>query len=249
MSLLAFLFLWIFLSPAKIYDSNEFHSYFIVWNVGQGQWTSFVTSDICHHFDLGGEFFPLKKIRKKCYAKNNHLYISHWDSDHMSALRFLKKWPKICRQEDPIGSAKENKLNLLNHFSLCNAINSNSLAVEKIFPLGIEENFLPDISNAKSKVYLVKDWLISGDSRAEEELLWAPRLAKKIVKGFVIGHHGSKTSNSDYLLRQLPALQWAIASSRWRRYKHPHPLVINNFKKHNKKILRTEDWGNFFFEL
>ncbi len=247
--MLAFLFLWIFLSPAKISDSNELRPYFVIWNVGQGQWTSFITLDDCHHFDLGGEFFPMKKIRKKCYAKNNYLYISHWDSDHMSALRFLKKWPKTCRQEDPIGPTKEKKLSLLEQFKLCNASKANSLVVEKIFPLGAEENLLPEISNAKSKVYIVNNWLISGDSRAEEEFLWAHRLAKKSVKGFVIGHHGSKTSNSDYLLRQLPSLQWAIASSRWRRYKHPHPIVVHNFEKYHKRILRTEDWGNFFFEL
>ena len=266
-----FLFLWILFSPAKISDSNQLRSYFIIWNVGQGQWTTFSNLDNCYHFDLGGEFFPLKKLRKKCYLKNNHLYISHWDSDHMSALRFLKKWPQVCREEDPIGTAKESKQNLLNEFGLCKKVkdqvrknitdlvggknqisdknDTNFLRIEKIFPLGIEESSLPDISNAKSKVYLVNNWLVSGDSRAEEEILWAHRLTKKSVKGFVIGHHGSKTSNSEYLVSRLPALKWAIASSRWRRYKHPHPSVINNFKKYNKRVLRTEDWGNFFFEL
>ena len=241
--------LWILLSPTQIKELNHFHDSFIVWNVGQGQWATLNTLTTCYHFDLGGERFPLAKIKARCRSKKNEIFISHWDLDHMSALRYLARWPRVCRREDPLGSSVSAfKTQLLFHFKPCAYALAQNLFIKKIFPYADEETWLPEISNAKSKVFIVGEWLIPGDSRIEEEVIWANRLQGRKIKGLIIGHHGSKTSSSELLIRNLPDLHWAISSARWRRYKHPHPAVLINFKKQKKRILRTEYWGNFYFE-
>jgi hypothetical protein len=72
--MLLILFLWFFLSPIPLKESDHKGEQFIIWNVGQGQWTTYDTLEICYHFDVGGEHFPLKKIRQLCRHKQNEIY-------------------------------------------------------------------------------------------------------------------------------------------------------------------------------
>ena len=57
--------------------------FWIVWNVGQGQWVSYIDIDKCYHFDAGGEFFDKRKFQKHCKNKYNAFSFSHWDWDHI----------------------------------------------------------------------------------------------------------------------------------------------------------------------
>lgn len=241
-----FIFLWLLFSPTQINDLDHLKDRLIIWNVGQGQWTTYNTLDTCYHFDVGGEHFPLGKIRQLCRHKQNELYISHWDLDHMSGLKFLNLWPQVCRRQDPLGTASVKKTQSLSQFKICTG--PANLDIKKVFPFPSDEDRIPDISNARSFVFRVKKWLIPGDSRQEEEKIWSLRLPANIT-GLVIGHHGSKTSSSLELVRRLPQLRWAIASARWRKYKHPHPSVLQSFASQKKRVLRTEDWGNFYFDV
>ncbi len=243
--MLLILFLWIFLSPTQLKDAHHFDDSFVIWNVGQGQWITYNTLTTCYHFDVGGEFFPLRKIKQLCRDKQNELYISHWDFDHLSGLKHLANWSRVCRRQDPLGTAAFKKMKLLAHFPFCQ--DPPHPEIKLIFPLKKEQGQLPDISNAQSQVFLFKNWLIPGDSRQEEEKIWSLRVPDN-VKALVVGHHGSRTSSSPELIRRIPKLQWAIISARWRRYKHPHPLTLLNFSQQKKRVLRTEDWGNFRFE-
>ncbi len=83
-------------------------NYFIVWNVGQGQWTTLVTFEECIHFDMGGERFPLKKIEKFCNKKKNFTYLSHSDWDHINGL---KKWKNTCLMNRPWAKPKSQNAN------------------------------------------------------------------------------------------------------------------------------------------
>lgn len=244
--MLFILLFWFVLSPIPLKESDHRGDQFIIWNVGQGQWATYDTLETCYHFDVGGEHFPLKKIRQLCRHKHNEIYISHWDMDHMSGLKFLNHWPQVCRRQDPLGRASAKKDQLLFHFKTCSEPANPD--IQKVFPFPDDQAKLPDISNARSFVFIVKKWLIPGDSRQEEEKIWSLRLPTDI-SGLVIGHHGSKTSSSLDLLRRLSQMRWAIASARWRKYKHPHPSVLQSFASQKKRVLRTEDWGNFYFDV
>jgi competence protein ComEC len=40
----------------------------------------------------------------------------------------------------------------------------------------------------------------------------------------------------------------AIASARWKRYHHPHAEIEALLKQRHIPMIRTEDWGNIWFE-
>jgi len=241
--------LWLFFSPTVIHHQKFHPDSLIVWNVGQGQWVTKTTLSSCYHFDAGGERFPMEKIKELCRDKDNELFISHWDLDHIVGLKFLKFWPQICRRNDPIGEASKDKRKLLEHFKFCKKPLGAETEIQKIYPLENDHPSEKVSSNELSAVYIVDHWLLSGDSTEKEEKIWNRRWGKKKIKGFVLGHHGSKTSNSEELIQALPGLRYSVASARWRRYKHPHPKIIKMLSKYRKRILRTEDWGNLHFQI
>jgi competence protein ComEC len=103
-------------------------------------------------------------------------------------------------------------------------------------------------SNELSQVFLAAGFLLPGDSTKKEELAWGSLLPQGLPRVLILGHHGSRTSTSEFLLNHLPLLKLAISSARWRRYQHPHAQVLALLRKHKIPILRTEDWGSVWFE-
>ncbi|WP_413584632.1 ComEC/Rec2 family competence protein [Bdellovibrio sp. HCB274] len=103
-------------------------------------------------------------------------------------------------------------------------------------------------TNAASQVVAFKRFLFPGDSPIKAESLWQGLPWVTNARVLVLGHHGSRTSTSEELLDHLPVLKMAIASARWERYKHPHAEVIYRLKKRQIPLLKTEDWGNIWFE-
>lgn len=60
------IYLLILLFPHLGFSKN----YFVIWNVGQGQWTSVISSNECLHFDMGESIFLIKKfIHFACQKK------------------------------------------------------------------------------------------------------------------------------------------------------------------------------------
>lgn len=231
-----FVFMLIFCSSSLI--TEEFaRKYFVVWNVGQGSWSTMVSASECWHFDRGGEFFP-GKYRKLCGQKRQRLFLSHWDWDHVGGVGSLDS--STCLVKRPLGSSSTRKMRLLARFSECSAPDSGVISWSPL--LGRD-------SNESSHIFVAKSILIPGDSTIAAEKKWLRALPLKSVKILLLGHHGSKTSTSQELLNALPGVRQAVSSARWRRYKHPHPEVVARLMKSRVPMLRTEDWGNIWFEL
>ena len=88
-----------------------------------------------------------------------------------------------------------------------------------------------------------------GDSPIQLEKLWATDFKSiTLTRILILGHHGSRTSTGKDLLAHLPQLQFSIASARYAKYKHPHQETLNRLSEYNIPILKTEDWGNIWFE-
>ena len=233
-----FVFLFSLLFFSSSFTTEVFvRKYFIVWNVGQGQWTTWTDSMSCLHFDRGGEFFPQKKARKLCQQKEQRMFVSHWDWDHVGGVGALSK--TSCLEKGPLGRSSKRKEKLIQGFLRC--ANSSEL-VQTWTPR------LSKISNANSHVFKIQNILIPGDSTIAEENRWSQEMSLKNVHILVLGHHGSRTSTSEGLLNQMPQLRHAVSSARWRRYKHPHAEVISRLQRYKVPLLRTEDWGNIWFE-
>ena len=215
---------------------------FIVWDVGQGQWTTLLENEKCIHFDAGGEKAPWPAIRTLCGEQKNVLEISHWDSDHINQIKKLSGNTPLCiERTGDLRFANPKKRKILQTIDRCPKS-------KKMFwswsPL------LARDANSSSQVFLVQGFLIAGDSPKHQEKIWSGLLPKsEKIKVLILGHHGSRTSTSSILLSRLPWLKMAIASSRYAKYGHPHLKTRSALRQFQVAMLTTEDWGTIGFEL
>lgn len=237
---------------------------FIVWNVGQGQWTTWIHGDVCTHFDAGGERPPpLRLLRSVCGQRENQVQLSHWDWDHVSFVGRVRGWvSRVCLGPLPLGPVPSlRKQKLVAGIPACH---------ETPAFLEIAESSLRDRarggdrdrvvarggrqrvdSNALSRVWVIgQRILVSGDSPARLERQWLWRIPRpERIRISVLGHHGSRTSTSEELLSRLTGLRQAVVSARFAKYGHPHKETVQKTKRHKVPLLKTEDWGNLIYEL
>ena len=222
---------------------NEQVKKLILWDVGQGQWATLISSDYCHHFDMGGEKAPWEKIIQYCGLKKNIVSFSHWDIDHINLTKkFSYKVYSLCILDLPGGQFHHwrNK-KFLSRVPRCTEASNNYKEV--LFSKSTLS------TNASSKVYSVEQQiLIPGDSTKKDETRWAKKLKQKIYY-LVLGHHGSLTSTSTLLLKSLPHLKQSLASNRKSRYGHPHKIVEQRLSKMGIPHINTQEWGNIIINL
>lgn len=241
------LVLILFFKSTSTTNLSHFNQW-VVWNVGQGQWVTHSFSDYCLHYDLGGEvgsYFTIQsKLKKLCYSKKNALYLSHWDFDHyVNITYFVRNFPEVCWLAKPLPTIKKSKIQIQIEnlpLKLC----SLELSDIKIW---IPQKNRSKNKNDKSLVALDSNVLLPGDSPIQQEKKWIyqfPFIQK--TKFLILGHHGSKTSTGKLLIQKLTNLKQAISSARYKKYKHPHSQVLKRLKK--TPVLKTEDWGNIWFE-
>ena len=215
------------------------------WNIGQGQWLTHITNETCRHFDVGGEFGTFKRLKKSlifyCGKKRNELILSHWDLDHFFNIPSLaKSFPGVCWLHKPEFAAEKPQ--------------AQKIIALKLSPCpGESPSFWQparaETTNDSSAVFMEQEVLIPGDSPIQQEKLWAyqvPGITSTRV--LILGHHGSRTSTGRDLLSQLPHLKYAISSARYARYHHPHPDTLGRLQAFHIPVLKTEDWGNIWFQ-
>lgn len=236
------IFFWL-IFHAGLCNNKLSYEYLIFWNVGQGQWVTVVTPDECQHFDFGGDIGYYHQNQnlflQLCKNKQNALHLSHAHLDHYAFYPiFLRRLAKLCWRE-------------LDHVSIPDHRSPKKIPLcpPHIKPKSTQQARLfnpTDFSNVNdsSKVYHFKNVLLPGDSSKRMEKNWVSRIPSQRINYLLLGHHGSRTSTSDLLLKHLPNLKLAVVQSRYKRFKHPHPEVMKRLNKHRIPILKTEDWGN-----
>ncbi|MYE07864.1 MAG: hydrolase [Oligoflexia bacterium] len=245
-------FILVFLFP--IYNfSQDKKTELIIWYVGQGQMVTYSDIKTCIHFDMGGEFFPIKKLVKECGQKENKVFFSHWDWDHINfTKRAWKRLPFFCRLNTPGGKGTEKKQNFLSLIPFCKKASlqaSKKLFREVVFPIDQNKDKNTTDANKYSRVVILKNKvLIPGDSPGSSEKLWFKKI-KAPITILVVSHHGSRYSTTPQLLRQLPYLKLAVASARKKRYGHPHPLVKKRLGRRGVSLLSTEEFNHIHIPL
>ncbi len=226
--------LFIFLNSIPIGLEAGFN--FVVWNVGQGSWSTWIFNGQCVHFDMGGETFPWPDILKHCQHKQNQVYITHDDWDHVNGLfHFQKHASDVC-----VFYPKLSHRKIFKKVPRCLRLHPDI----QIISHGSDGKG----RNASSLIYLFrKQVLITGDAPKSEENKWYWKLPVRL-RVLLIGHHGSITSTSEKLLHHTRP-QLAVVSARKKRYGHPHPKVKTSLKKQRTPMLRTEILGSIYFNL
>ena len=239
---LTFIFIIFKLSIA---NSPSLINHWIIWNIGQGQWITHVLNDHCLHYDAGGEFNSFKKIKNKilnqCKNKQNRLSLSHWDFDHYMNIQSLyKNFKSVCWDDKPTLSKHNKSIQTVLDLNISNCAQLDiKIQIERYKPTDGRS------SNDSSSVVFDSGVLITGDSTTAQEKIWVSKIKSiEKTKVLILGHHGSRTSTSDYLLKHLPNLQTAVASARFKKYRHPHKETLQRLIKNKTPVLKTEDWGS-----
>ncbi len=234
----ACVFLIVLLLPKLL--EPELPARWIFWNVGQGLWVTRVETGRCRHFDMGGERAPWSDVMRECRARRNSVLLSHWDSDHIGFVGRARYFlPNLCREDLPGGEPQARKRAMVTRVNACESAPP--------FAVWRPENF-PSAQRASNDLSAVVAWqgvLLPGDSSKKMEKIWRWQVGGlKEVRLLALGHHGSRTSTSKELLKELPVLKLAIASARKRRYGHPHRETMEVLERFRVPVLSTEDWGN-----
>ena len=253
----------------------EIHPFVVIWDIGQGQWITVVTNNVCIHFDMGGEWLPhdsrlrpphdprlrpryhdhrTPPVMKFCSDKSNRVYLSHSDMDHIKFLAWGEAHlPHLCDAAPPLDAMDAKKRAIIARVPRCHSLlPTREVNVVEITPRFKLLKFTGH--NDFSRIFVIygpnRAILIPGDSEARAERIWSSRLYNlPPVQILVAGHHGSKTSTSEALLRALPDLKIAIASARKARYGHPDPIIVARLLTDGVPLLRTEIWGNIALQL
>lgn len=230
---------FLLLRPAGL--NSTLPSAFVVWNVGQGSWSTLFWREQCLHFDMGGEFFP-RPVSDYCRQRKNYLFLSHDDWDHVSFIPRVQTWPSICLAKSPRRISSPSREKFLKKLKPCPSTNW----VQEIA-------FTPDGSTANdlSRVYWLPQLkiLLPGDSTQKQEKRWGRFFEQGSIKWWLLGHHGSQTSNSRFLIDRVHRVRGAVASARFQRYGHPHAKVIGRLRSSGIPALTTQDWGNIWIGI
>ena len=221
----------------------------IIWNVGQGAWSTEVDEQACLHFDAGGERSALPKLPEYCQGHENVLFLSHADQDHIGfAARLAQTFP-TCVESLPVMLSPRQKRNL-SPIPICPTPQS----LTKTWPLKIFDGTNPHakrmMPNDTSRVWIShNEWfVIPGDSPKREEKIWREKIPHPSrIRILILGHHGSRTSTAEKTLLAMPNLKMAVSSARQVRFGHPHAEVVALLKKHHIALIRTEFWGHLHF--
>lgn len=174
------------------------------------------------------------------------LILSYDDNDHAGgASTILKAYPNV----EFITPSRKNYGE--NHRTFCTAGRHwdwQGLHFQILSPRSIVER----ADNPHSCVILVDDGkhsvLLTGDAEAKNEQIFARTLGK--IDVLQVGHHGSKTSTSEYLLSQVRPDIAIISSGRWNPWKFPHYSVMERLHRYKSVVKNTAISGqvrvNFF---
>jgi competence protein ComEC len=90
--------------------------------------------------------------------------------------------------------------------------------------------------------------LFTGDAYAEVETAVLDRIPAPLTV-LKVGHHGSRTSTSEALIRAVAPRVAVIPTGDGNRYGHPHPEVVERLEAAGAEIRRTDRDGSFRIRL
>ena len=172
------------------------------------------------------------------------LILSHDDNDHSGGARaMLSAYPDI--QLTTASQKRYGEKNTAeNDRTFCLAGKQwawQGLRLTVLSP----DNIVPRAENSNSCTLLLTDGkhniLLTGDADLSVEYNILPKLDK--IHVLQVGHHGSKTSTGEALVRHIQPDIALISSSRWNPWHFPHQTVVDRLTRHHAQLYNTAEDG------
>ena len=181
------------------------------------------------------------------------LMSSHGDFDHMGeAINLINNF-KVEKVIFNCGSYNDLEKELIKvldkkKIKYYSCIKELNIDKNKLYFLQTKEY---DNENDNSNVIYTElndyKFMFMGDasSTTEKEIITKYHLPN--IDVLKVGHHGSKTSSSEYFINTINPKYSIISVGKNNRYGHPNKGVLDNLK--NSKIYRTDQDGSIMFKI
>ena len=172
------------------------------------------------------------------------LILSHDDNDHSGGARaMLSAYPDI--QLTTASQKRYGEKNTAeNDRTFCLA-NKQWTWQGLHFTVLSPNNIVPRAENPDSCTLLLTDGkyniLLTGDADLSVEYNILPKLDK--IHVLQVGHHGSKTSTGEALVRYTQPDIALISSGRWNPWHFPHQTVVDRLTRHHAQLYNTAEDG------
>ena len=261
--ILVFIIIFISITPKKL------NIHFV--DVGQGDCTFIVTprkqtilidggGSTSKEYDVGKNTL-LPYVLDRGYTKLDYIFISHFDQDHVAGILTILEELKvetviIPKQEEntenyqkflELIKEKRIKVNIVKKGDRVNI--EKNVYFDVLWPEKeqIKENVINNNATVMKMYYGNFSILFTGDieEKAEEKILKVYEGKERLLNANIlkVAHHGSKTSTTEKFLKWVNPKAALIGVGKNNLFKHPSEKTIENLRKHNVTIYRTDENG------
>lgn len=197
-------------------------------------------------------YVTIPVLKKLGIRKIDYLVLTHGDFDHMGeALKLIKQYSveDIYLNQGNFNLLEKNVIKKYRHVYQIREKEKIVLGNINIVQINKEFSDENDSSSILLMCYKNKKILLTGDAskKSEEYILNKYNIGK--IDVLKIGHHGSITSTSDELLKELRPSLAIISCGKNNRFNHPHKETIDKLKEYRIKYLRTDISGTIRIDL
>ena len=185
-------------------------------------------------------------------TKIDHLLITHNDADHMGELLNVLNKVKVKNLYLAKGSHMELKKLLQPIKGTKIHLLKKGDTVGKKLKLQI---LSPETSQGENNDSLVtyfnlnqQRFLLTGDLEITGEEVLLKNYPQLKIDFLKIGHHGSNTSTSETLLKQMQPKYAIISVGNKNRYGHPTQETLTKLKRHKITVFRTDQQGMIYYQ-
>lgn len=265
--------LWLIIAVVLITQKSYGKLQITFLNVGQGDGIWIETPQGMHYLIDGGstserklgKYTLIPFLKYTGTAKLDAIFLTHLDQDHISGVEELlmsesaikisriilaKSVPNDEAHEKLVQLCSEQDIDII-YAAAGDRISTASIDIEVLHPAS---DYYSDDRNACSLVLKLEyegfHALFTGDIEAEGEKLTGEILADNWkCHLYKAPHHGSQTSNSQYLIEQIQPQIAVISCGKNNSYGHPHEETLKRLEDVGSKVLRTDESGAISIEI
>ena len=227
-----------------------------VLDVGQGQCIVLQSEGKTYVVDCGGYSDTMAADKAASYllgqgiSRIDGLIFTHFDADHAAGAEYLLSrisadmlYLPNCPDEDGTSEALRQRehISVAQNLQICYGDTKISLIPSQTA-----------ISDNESGLCILFqqgncDILITGDQSTQGELNLLQQVTLPKLEVLIVGHHGSKYSTGDALLKATMPEIAIISVGADNIYGHPATEVLERLEKYDCEILRTDQMGTVIY--